>query len=307
MPDHTSEFGPSITPPRDSDIKPGAAPIFIIGADDRPLDNRIVALSIGVRAELKVGDRQFSSPILLHEVVILRHYYEARAGSGQVRITGAWAPGVPRTRSLTHADLLAEVRRLSETFVVHRAGGQVIKTFELFFGAEPSEQIRRLHAVMREQYEAWNKLCAVAMGRLPMDTAALHPEIRKSMASELITEREMDQIALIADPSRRGLETIELDEIKPADIAPTPLAAPLSLEALKAAAEADADAEAHSAGASRGEIIAERLKASGLDEQRALAVGVLVEEFGDDVSDEALVKAVGSKQKAAQVRPLLKG
>jgi hypothetical protein len=300
--DKLASFGPTMAPPRRDSVPASAAPFFIIGADDKPLDERKVAATIAVRAEIKVGDRSFSCPVLLHEVVVLRHYYEARAGSGQVRITAAWVPALERTRMLTHADLVAEAQRMRETFIIPKPGGIVIKSFEMFFGAEPSAQLKRLHTVMREQYEAWNALFAKAKGRLPADIVALHPKVQESHASELITDRELEEIALIADPSRRGLEQIQLAEIKPADIAAAPEApvASLSLEAIKAEAEASVPDTL-----TPGEILVDKLLAKGLDETRALGVAALVEEFGDRVTDADLLKVLGSKTKVEQVKPLL--
>lgn len=61
-----SQFGTTIAPPSQT-LKPGVDPGFMIGTDDKPHDARIVAVSIGVRAEMKVGDRTFSAPVLLQD------------------------------------------------------------------------------------------------------------------------------------------------------------------------------------------------------------------------------------------------
>lgn len=284
--------------------KPEPAPMFIIGADDRPADNRIVARTIALRGDIKAGDREFSSPVLAHEVIALRHHHESRTGSGQIRVSASWPPGLPRERGLTHSDLAAEVKRMRETFLSPRQNGQVIKSFEIYFGAEPTEQLKRLHEVMRLQYAAWSELVDKAVKRIEGDTSKLHPEVVKSMAYDLITEREVETVLALADPSRAGLKEIELAEVKPADIALAAAAVKQDLDAVKAAAEKEVDETE----LTPGERIADKLGASGLDSQRAMAVGALVENAGGEpskVSDEDLIRVLGSKQKAEQIRKLM--
>lgn len=288
-------------------VNPNAAPMFIVGADDRPTDNRIVAIALGFRGELKVGDREFSSPILAHEAIVLRHFYEARAGSGTVAVKASWPPGLARERGLTHSDLAAEVKRLRETFITARQGGNVIKSFDIFFGTEPADQLKRLHAVMREQYEAWKALLAKAHNRLEGDLSGLHAEVKRSMACELITEREVEDLIAIADPSRRASADMQLAEIKLSDLTLTGDAAveqaiPKPIDDVKAAAEAAADAEDT---ASLGERVADVLNSNGVEAQKALAVGALVEQYGAKVSHEDLVRVLGSKTQADQARRLI--
>lgn len=284
-------------------------PMFIIGADDRPADTRTVAIALTLRAEIKVGDREFSSPVHAHEVVVLRHFYEARAGSGQVRVYAAWPPGLNRDKSLTHSDLAAEAKRMRDSFITVRQGGQVVRSFDTFFGTEPTEQLKRLHAVMREQREAWNALYAKALKRIEGDTADLHPEMRKSMAYDLITEREVEEILLIADPARRGLNEFVLDEIKEADLTLTGDAAinqaltpKPSLDEIKANAEKQADDESST---TLGERVADLLGAAGVESTKALAVGTLWDQHAGQVSDDDLARVLGSKAKADQARKII--
>lgn len=288
-------------------------PMFIVGADDRPLDTRIIAIALCFRADLKAGDREFSSPVNAHEVVVLRHFYEARTGSGQVRLAPSFPPGLSRERQLTHADLAGEVKRMRETFISPRQNGQLIRSFDAYFGAEPTEQLKRLHEVLRKQYEAWTKLVAKAMTRLADPEKASNPEeqvrlnaVRLSEAYDVITEREIEEIFLLADPSRSGLQEIQLSEIKAVDLtlvgdAAINQALKPSIEEIRTAAEASADSEAN---LSIGELISDRLHATGLDAARAMAVGSLVETAGapDKVSMEDLIRVLGSKQKAEQIR-----
>lgn len=300
MPDNDlPSFGPTMAPPTKSD-KP-VEPFFMVGVDDKPLDTRVIAMGIGIRAEIKVGDRTFSSVVLLHEVVVLRHFYETKAGSGQVRISAAWPPALQRIKPLTHNNLVEEVKRMRESYVTAKQGGQMVKSFELYFGTEPSAQLKRLHHVMREQYEAWNSLFAKAMTRLDADTKDIHPKMRESMATELITEQELERLALIADPSRAGLDQIQLDEIQPADIqvAVENATAAQSVEEIKAQVEADTEED------SPVEKLLDRLMTKGgLDSQRAGQLAQLIGDKGRATNDD-LVRILGSKTKADQIKPLL--
>lgn len=295
-------------------IPKGADPFYVAGADDRPLDNRVVAICVTARAEVKVGDREFSAPANLHEIVVLRAFYEARAGTGLLRATTGWPTGLTREKSLTHSDLQAEVDRMRRTFVVVRPGGQVLKIFESFFGTEPTEQLKRLHAVMREQYEAWKLLVAKASTRLPADTATMSAPQRLSAAYDLITERELDEIILLADPARRnGRDTIELPQVaaRP-DVAVAPTAAPvapLTLEGLKAAGEAAVEKEKAKDPAAidddREDALVMELNKAGLDTVRSMAVGSAFRQAKGVVSDEELIRILGSKNKLEQVKSLL--
>ncbi len=307
--------GPDIVPTATMPPAKVKAPMFIVGADDRPLDTRIVAIALSFSAELQAGDREFSSPVNAHEVIVLRHFYEARTGSGKVRILPGFPPGLTRERPLTHADLAGEVKRMRETFVSPRQNGQLIRSFDSYFGTEPTEQLKRLHEVLERQYKAWIALVKKAATRLDAPPVATSAEeklrldaIRLSEVYDVITEREIEEILALADPSRAGLQEIQLAEIKSADLTLTgdaaieqALFAKPTLEDVKAAADAAADEEAS---LSIGELIADRLHANGLDGTRAMAVAALVETAGsaEKVAMDDLIKVLGSKQKAEQIR-----
>lgn len=298
MPDEPKQetlFGPSIEPPKD---KSNADPYFIVGADDRPTDDRVVALSLGLRAEIKVGDKIFSSVVLAHEVVVLRHYYDSRAGSSQVRISAAWPPALERMKRMTHGALSEELKRMRETFIVKKVDGTIFKSFEHYYGADPTSQLKRLHTVMREQSEAWRTLMAKAMGRLDEKAAGLHPKVRESMATELITEREIEELVLLADPSRKGLDMVELEEVKSLDIALKEPGEKKSLEQIKAEVEAEVIPT------DKSETIIDALVAKGLDAQRASAVGILVA-AGRKIGVDEWITAFGSKAKYDQYKALL--
>jgi len=278
---------------------PSKDKFYIAGSDDRPTDMRIVAVAVRVRAELKVGDRDFSCPLCLHEVATLRRFYEMRAG-GSIRLVPGWLPNLPRTVPLTHDKLKSEAERMARTFIVPRIGQPPVMCFADFFGQSPSEQLIRLHTVMRQQFDAWNDLLKRAAPRLVKGSE--DPAITEALIQDLITEKELDEIANLADPSRRGLDDIELAEIPlPAGAVETPK--PVDLDAMKAAAEAEDKPDAL-------EAVMDRLKAqAGASERQALETASLLEIAGsaDKISDEDLARIAGGKGRAAAFRKVLAG
>ncbi len=264
--------------------------------------NRVVAYAIRVRAECKVGDREFSADINLHEAVLLRRFYE-ESGGGTVRITPEWVPLLDRLVPLSQEQLKAELDRMNTNFIVPRPTG-TFAVPSVFLGNEPAEQLKRLHDVLRRQLDAWTGIVDVAMGRLSNKPA--DPDLAIVAAFEAITGKELEDIANIADPSRDGAGELELPEAAPlvkaiqafeADPQMTPEAAMKMVEAEGQAEDVQ-------------QALVQRLGAAGLDQQHALAVATLAELCGDgQIPDDELADAAGTKAKAKleAIRRALKG
>lgn len=269
-------------------LPPPIDTFFAIGEDDRPTDNRIVACSIGLRCEFKVGDRDASGVYLAHEICVLRRFYEARAGNGLIRPTGGWPPGLDRYRRLTHNDLTRERDRLNKMVVV-LSGGRVASPFKDLFGGTPAEQLTRLHSVMRNQLEAWQKLLARAKTRIPPGSENLNPMVLEAMACDLMTEREVEELVLMADPSTQGLEEMTLPEIS----------APSAPFAQAAAEDKPDDLDACMA----------RLDAVGVKKQQALELASLLEMSGgaDKITDDQIAKIAGGKGMLSAIKGALRG
>ena len=278
----------------------GAAKFYMAGSDDRPTDTRIVAVAVRVRADLKIGDRDFSASLCMHEVAVLRRFYEMRAG-GAIRLATGWQPALPRLVPLTHDKLKAEAERMARTFVVPRQGQPPVMCFADFYGQSPSEQLVRLHTIMKQQYEGWLDLEKRARGRLTVHHE--DPAIMASMVQDLITEKELDDLANMADPSKRGLDDIELSEILLPGIssALTPANNVDAVAAAKAAAEQEP--------ADPLEQLMDRLKAAGATERQSLETASLLEIAGgvDKISDEDLSRIAGGKGRAAAFRKAMVG
>jgi len=293
------------------------AKFYMAGSDDRPTDNRIVAVAIRIRCDIKIGDRDFSSgSFCLHEIALMRRYYDARGG-GSIRPQPGWLPALDQFARLTHDKLRAEIDRLRKGTVVPRPSQAPLVCFDDLFGTMPNEQITRMHTVMREQYDAWLKLVATCVGRMGARGHA-DPLIAKSMSLDLMTEREIDEIINIANPAMRGLSELELPAV-PVPAAPVPLpilsdeemeaaeraalaGAKASLDAAKLAAEGDKDPIADQL---------DRLKALGIPDRTAMELSSLLELAGaaDTVADADISKITGFKDKAkvADVRKALIG
>jgi hypothetical protein len=299
--------GPSVLPPTQlpKNIHPG----FVIGESDRIHDTRIVAYAIMCRADYKVGDREFSGSSLgLHETVLMKRFYEENNGS--VRLDPTWPPGLRRLVPMTQEMLQKELERFKVTFIVPRQQGALELT-PLFLGVEPAEQIRRLHDVMRRQMEAWAKVLETAKGRIPEDQKRdVHPEIVMSMACDHITQRELEEIANMADPSRDGLKEVTLDEIVlPGATAAIPLteAAPAkTLDELQAQAAKEVDAQT----SDPLQVLIERLMAeASVTDGQAMQIASLVDLAGGaaKVADDDIIGVLGTKAKLAGVKRVLKG
>lgn len=290
--------GPSMEPPRLA----AANNFFIIGSDDRPHDVRTVAVSISCRVNIKVADREFSTAIPLHEALILRTYYDYMAGGCTLSFNGYWPPGVDRYRRLTQDLLKAEVSRLSAR-VVPRKDSTPLDCFAMYFPGTMNERLVRMHKVMVEMYEAWEKLVITATSRIPILEKPDRPELLYSMACNYITEQEIETIIRLADPAGAALSELILPEVK---ISPASAISPQiqNLEDIIAQAHALVD----NAPASKTEAAFERLTTAGFDASTAEKVSSLLEKYdsGDKIPEDALVSAAGGKTKAASAKLALR-
>lgn len=308
-PDVPLGMGPTMVPP----LSTSPDGFFIVGSDDRPMDNRIVALAIGIHADIKVGDREFSSSMSVHEALILRHYLDMMGGGCTMRFSGAWPPGLSRYRRLTQDNLKNEVARLSR-MIVPRKDAPPLECMAMFFPGTLNERMVKMHKVMEEQYQAWEKLLEKAQARLMQDNvpgiAGLHPERVKSLAANYITEQEIEGIVKMADPAAGQLDAIELREIV---YQKTTLAAPPTQEAAKnfdaLIAEAGRLADAADPAGERVHAAFQRLKDAGFKDSEASDVAALLEraDSADKVADEDIIRAAGGKAKLAAAKLALKG
>lgn len=288
-------FGPSILPP--TKLPPNVAPAFSSGPDIGRVDSgKIVAYAIRVRSDLKVGDRDFSGEICLHELVIMRRFYEEVNG-GSIQANPAWPPAHPRLVPLNQEQLKTELNRMLTNFVVPRANS-VFVVPTAFLGTEPAEQLKRLHTVMQKQLEAWAKVVEVARKRLDGQTFS-SPHWELVAAFDHITARELEEVANIADPSRDGVGDLELPEAlltaESASTVPEMIAAG-QLTPDAAMAQINAESQAPDA----QQALVDRLVAKAdLNQQQALAVATLVELMEDtEIADGDLADAIGSKAKS---------
>lgn len=301
-------MGPTMVPP----LSTARDDFFIVGSDDRPMDNRIVAMAIGIRADIKVGDREFSSSLSVHEALILRHYLDMMGGGCTMRLSAAWPPGLSRYRHLTQDNLKNEVGRLSR-MIVPRKDAPPLECMAIYFPGTQNERMVRLHKIMGEQYQAWEKLLEKAMGRLRQDNVPgidrLHPERVKSLAANYITEQEIESVVRLADPSAGQLDSIELPEVAPIPTVFTapPQEATKNFDAL--IAEANRLADATDPAADRVHDAFQRLRDAGFKDSEATAASALLEQQAnaDKVPDEDIIRAVGGKAKLATARLALKG
>lgn len=292
-------------------VPKGVDPGFVTGGDARLADGRTVAYAIHIMGDFKVGDRDFSGTLTLHEALILRRYYEELGGSIQVRTT--WPIGHKRFVPMTQEQLTVEVKRLGDSFTIAQQGGK-LDIAALYLGATKGEQIRKLHEIMAKQMKAWEELMVKAIARVPMAERAegIDPRVVTWTANRYITEDELMSVINLADSTLDGVKDFTLDEVSaPSDGIPytqAPVGEPgKSIETLLTEAEAGVGAPPDDA---IDQTIA-RLKAAGLDETQALTVASMQEmlEGSGEIAEADLTSAIGSaaKSKIAAVRKALRG
>lgn len=283
-----------------------ATPYFIVGTDDRPQDTRIVAVVISVRAEIKMGDRDFSASIPLHEVHILRKYYDLRGG-GTLRVSPGWPPALSRHRQLTQESLKLEAERLAR-YIVPRLNMPPMQPFADIFGPSPDVQLRRLHEVMRLQIQDWNGLMKSKRAEVLAQKALNMADPRQAMmldsyAAELINEKSLEEIINRANPEMRGIDGIDL-----------PLA-PIFEEGATAGSSATVDRVALGKIAAEGEdalddLAHKRETLLGLGVAEAVITRLLdaLETAGkvEKLTDASLASILGSAAAVPKVRAALK-
>lgn len=262
--------------------------------------DRVVGYAIRCWADFKIGDREFSGAVDLHEVVCLRRKYE-EMGGGSVTLRPDWKPALERLTPLKQEQLTRTLEIMRETFTVARQSGGVLDVLSLFYGTEPGAQLTRLHEVLRLQLEAWGKLVDRALTRIPSDKLPRDAHYALVAGFEMITPKELEDIARIADPASNDEgNVIELPAAAaPAAPATSVRTAPAAGESLgDMQARAGADADASGADNATLALVARLTGKADLNQQQALAVATLVELMeGAEIPDTDLSDAIGSKAK----------
>ena len=290
------------------ETKKDAEPFFIAGENDRPEDNRIVAVTIGVRCKFKTQDRESSGPVCVHLVPTMRKFYELQGGS--IEIEPGWPVKLERLRPLTATKLKQEVERISATFRIPTDNGGVVDCVLPFLGATPDDRLRNLRDQMEQQMVAWKKLVEVGKGRLDPEAKAMHPAVQLSLAYENFTAKELEQIVNMGDPSKRASSDVDLSEIVVPDLESTPASLDkptkpsIDLEALQKEI-------AENMGKEGDEIDAalDRLKKAGFNEGQSIALASLIDLHGGGAKIPAneIERVLGSKAKLAEAKAALKG
>lgn len=300
-----TDMGETIAPSTVSGIKNGAHPGFFIGQDDRPTDTRVVAIAIRVRTpSLRVGDREFSaSDRCLHEGAILRRFYEEQGGS--VQFDAGWPPSSPRLVKLTHELLKKEVERIVGSYIIPRENNTQVIAKD-YLGAEPGEQLKRMHDQMRKQYEAWVALIERVKFRTAAQLALVtDPLVVDSMLYDNITPKELAEIIAIGDPSKNGIDDLVLPEVidytakaVPGDVYSPPLVDKL--------ANVNTSMTELPSAVSNEERVFDALEATGFDMGEIGKLTSLLDNGRDPskVTNDEIVTAMGSKAKLKAIRAI---
>jgi hypothetical protein len=303
-----AEIGPGPSMLMPTRLPANVAPAFASGPDIGKVDSgKIVAYAIRIRGDFKVGDRDFSGELCLHELVIMRRFYEEVNG-GSIAANATWPPAFQRLVPLTQDQLKVELNRMLSNYLVPK-NNSVFVVPTAFLGTEPAEQLKRLHEVMRKQLEAWAKVVESAKERLGSNIPS-NPHWALVAAFDAITARELEMVANIADPSADGDGGLELPEalapVGEISLGNGPAQAPMTPDEAMAAAIASESTEKDKTLALVDNLVGK----GGLTHHEALAVSQLVELMeGSEIPDNDLSEAIGSKSKAKleSVRRVLKG
>lgn len=289
--------------------KPTESPVYLAGSTDRPEDDRTVAVLIGVRCEFRMTDRVWSDSATIHRLPILRKFYEMQGGS--VSVVQGWPVKLERMRPLNPAKLLGEIESISNTYRIPTENGGVVDCVSPFLGSTPDERLTNLRNQMEKQLRQWVRLTKLAVARLPEDTAKLRPEVRLSMAYELLTTKEIEDLIALGDPSKQSMQEILLSEIQVPN---------LEQEANGTAAKSDADidaaiqkAKADAAkavqAADESDQAMDRLTAAGFDQGKAMQLASLIDLFegGAKIPDSEIKRIVNDQTLVAKARLALQG
>lgn len=275
-----------------------ASPVFFVGDDRRKSvgDDKIVAVSVTVNLVCREGEREFSASAGLHELPVLRRFYDAIGGN--ITINKSWVPGVPRQRTLNQDALATELERLTNTYIVRADGKGVRNITAEVYGPTPSEQLRNIHKAMKEIMQAWAKLEEKGLQRVmagyPKEKLAkLHPQEIAALAADEILDREIDEVIALADPQTIALNEIELSHVQ-----------------IPGPEKADAVTESVAGGEDPEEALQTYFQRAGLKEDTAIDLATLCVTIGAaKVTDAQLGTVRGldkvSKETLSKVKTLL--
>jgi hypothetical protein len=202
---------------------------------------------------------------------------------------------------LKQEQLQRVLQTMQESFVVARQGGGALDIVSLYFGAEPSLQLKRLHEVMRLQMEAWGKLMERAISRIPEADRPRDQRFLLAMAYDMITPKELEDIVRIADPSSNedGLDIDLPEALAPGSISTKLVSQPstMSLDDIQKKAESDADSSADPDAVAQQTRIQKLADKAGLTIAQATSIIDSVDLAGTDLGDDDIAQAIDSRAK----------
>ncbi len=171
---------------------------------------RIVAMAVNVNFELDDGPKRRGHAIPLHAIPLMRRMFP----NGVVKALSYWPRGIDRCRTLNQDQLKKELETLTRSYGVKRAGETSTILAEVY-GTTEVDQLRNLHAKMKEIALAWKRLEHEAMGRLPIKFPGVtHTELElHGVTSQVITDAEIEALVDIIEPSAKEVEALQLPDL----------------------------------------------------------------------------------------------
>lgn len=250
---------------------------YFEGVIDRGSERK-VAFAVNVNMELQDGQKQRGHACPIHVIPLMRRMHPG----GVVTVKAKWARNIPRTAELTQQELKNELEGLTNSYG-KKLPGQAASYLAEVYGATEADQLRNLHAKMRDVYLAWKKLEAKGLQRVKerfpgqsFSTYALH-----GIIGDVLTDDEMNELVALIEPEREELEEIQLPD----------------LEAITAE-DSDEGAESGETDEDATEwLTAELVSRLKLSEQDAISITALVIDCGDLDPDEHQLATIKGMQK----------
>jgi hypothetical protein len=297
---------------KDTPAEAFTVPAFTVG-DDRAqaMAGRVVAVSISVNVDIKIGDREFSACVPLHEIPLLKRKH----ANGMVTIRPDWVPALERTRRITEAALKEELDRLNHIYVIAVEKGKVDLVGEVF-GVTDSERLRGLHSSMRKLHDGWVALYVAAvdavrkkrpvkediaklMGnrQVPAVVAArVEERLMLGWTGDALDARDIQRLVDSIDPAANG----ELDSIELPEVNDDAVSAALAHAQDAVGIGDDTDLPPHEQ--AEAALVGAGL---GLDATTAAEVASLWAEFGGDIPRGTLGNIEGCKGKVRAIEDVL--
>lgn len=254
---------------------------YFEGIIDRGSEKK-VAVAVNVNFELKDGQKERGHAIPIHVIPLMRRMHP----NGVVTVKAKWARNISRCVELTQSELKTELEGLTRSYG-QKLPGQAASYLAEVYGATEAEQLKNLHAKMREVYFGWIKLEAKALERVKekFKGVTFSPYALHGVTGDVLTDEEVAELVHIIEPEEEKLEEIQLPELDQ-----------ITKPSLSEGGDEDGDLANTDEDATQW-LTAELVTRLKLTESEAITLTAMVIEYGDkDLEPERLATVKGMQK-----------